>query len=294
MIGLGFGLSAGVEVLTLDGDIGRMNTVFKFYLHVWMMWGVVSAFALWYLFAVMRPQEAFLRRAGEFNAAFIQAPRFAFGLVASLLLVLTLVYPYFGTRSRIHSRFDPSLGAGNDGLAWMQSENIVEAGHDNFYRVRYDTSNEDVDLEMKNTRDAINWLRNNVTGTPTMIEAVTVRYRSMYARMAINTGLPDVLGWDFHQSQQRVKFANTIELRKIDVNDFYTTQDTGVARQILKKYGVEWVIVGDEEENNYGEGGMKKFENGLDGALELAYENPSIRIFHVIPQDELDAGAVAR
>ncbi len=294
MIALGLGLSGGVEIFTLEGDVGRMNTVFKFYLHVWMMWGVASAFALWYLFAVMRPQDAFLRRLGEYNAALVLAPRYAFGLVAALLLVLTLVYPYFGARSRINSRFDPALGAGNDGLAWMESEHIVEAGHENFYTVRYDTSDEVFELEMRNTRDAINWLRNNVSGTPTIIEAITVRYRSMYARMAINTGLPSVLGWDFHQSQQRVKFANTIELRRQDVNDFYTTQDPGVARQILKRYGVEWVIVGDEEENNYGEGGMKKFETGLDGTLELTYENPSIRIFHVIPQEELDASTVAR
>ena len=45
MLALGLGLCGGVEMFTLEGDVGRMNTVFKFYLHVWMMWGVVSAFA---------------------------------------------------------------------------------------------------------------------------------------------------------------------------------------------------------------------------------------------------------
>jgi YYY domain-containing protein len=291
MIALGLGLSGGVEIITLEGDVGRMNTVFKFYLHVWMMWGVASAFALWYVFGVMRPQEAFLRRLGEYSSALVLAPRYAFGAVAAVLLVMTLVYPYFGTRARIGSRFDPSLGAGNDGLAWMESDNIVEGGRENFYSVRYETSDQIFNLQLRDTRDAINWLRNNVTGTPTIIEAITVRYRSLYARMAINTGLPDVLGWDFHQSQQRVKFAYTIEERKRDVNDFYTTQDAGVARQILKRYGVGWVIVGDEERNNYGEAGMAKFDDGLGGALELAYENPSIRIYRVLPEEELQAAA---
>ncbi|HEX5478400.1 MAG TPA: DUF2298 domain-containing protein, partial [Dehalococcoidia bacterium] len=100
MVALGLGLSGGVELFTLDGDIGRMNTVFKFYEHVWLMWGVVGAFALWYLLAVVRPQEAFLRRMSIVQATFVRAPRYAFGAFAVIFLVLALAYPYFGTRAR--------------------------------------------------------------------------------------------------------------------------------------------------------------------------------------------------
>jgi hypothetical protein len=40
---------------------------------------------------------------------------------------------------------------------------------------------------------------------------------------------------------------------------------------------------------------MPKFEDGLGGALELAYENPSISIYRVLGEDELGgASAVAR
>jgi uncharacterized membrane protein len=100
MLALGFGLCGGVEILTLDGDVGRMNTVFKFYLHVWMMWGVAGAFGLWYLFAVMRPQ-AFLRRAGAANAAVVRAPRHAFAGVAVVAARADARVPYFGTRARL-------------------------------------------------------------------------------------------------------------------------------------------------------------------------------------------------
>jgi uncharacterized membrane protein len=289
MMALGFGLCGGVEMITLEGDVGRMNTVFKFYLHVWMLWGVVSAFALWYIFGVLRPQQAFLKRAGEANAALVLIPRYAFAAFAIFLLALTLVYPYFGTRARIHERFDPGLGTGNNGLAWMDSENFhgeVGASHDNIYVTRYDATGVDGEHEMKYTRDAINWVRENIDGTPTTIEAIGPSYRSLGSRFAINTGLPTVHGWGFHQSQQRVKFAQSLQLRQADVDEFYTTQDIGRARQLLEKYDVGIVFVGDEELFDYGEAGMAKFEDGLGGALELLYENPEVKVYSVIPEED--------
>ncbi len=294
MMALGFGLSGGVEIITLDGDVGRMNTVFKFYLHVWMMWGVVGAFSVWYIFGVMRPQEAFLRRAGEINAIFVRAPRYAFAAVAVVMLVLTLVYPYFGTRARIHNRFDPSLGSSNDGLAWMDSDHISVAGKDNKYIVEYEATGVTGEHEVRYTRDAINWVRQNVPGTPITIEAVGPSYRSLGSRFAINTGLPTVVGWGFHQSQQRVKFNATLQPRQADVLEFYSTEDAGRASEILEKYNVQWVFVGDEEEFNYGKDGLAKFDDGLNGTLELRYENPAIRIFSVIPDDELAAESATR
>jgi YYY domain-containing protein len=298
MTALGFGLVGGVEMITLEGDVGRMNTVFKFYLHVWMMWGVISAFALWYIFGVARPHEAFLRRGSEANRVAVLAPRYAFAFVVIVLALGTLVYPYFGTRARVYERFDPSLGTGNDGLAWMESTNITQGGAGpeggNIYRVEYEATGMVGEHQMRYTRDAINWVRENIDGTPTIIEAIGPSYRSLGSRFAINTGLPTVHGWGFHQSQQRVKFAQTLQQRQADVNEFYTTSDIGRARLIIDKYDVEWVIVGDEELFNYGEAGLEKFEDGLLGTMELMYENPSNQIWRVIPEEARGTEIIVR
>jgi YYY domain-containing protein len=316
MTGLGLSLTAFVEIRTLEGDVGRTNTVFKFYLHVWLLWGIVSAYALWLLFDVMRPHEALLRRAREITPA---APgrseaifalgrtfdhpgalpgvpsanvsrhvlRYAFAGGAAALIVLTLVFPYFGTRARWYDRDDahdwqteslPASSLTNDGLDWME-------------RVQF-YNQEGGRHELKYTRDAITWAREHIEGSPTTIEAVGPLYRSLGSRFAINTGLPTVAAWDFHQRQQRGKFDYLVTERQADVRMFYETADIGEAQRIIDKYDVEWVIVGDEEAFNYPESGLAKFVSGLNGRLELAYENPAIRIFHVIPKDELD-GATA-
>ncbi len=284
MIGLGFGLSGGVEVLTLDGDVGRMNTVFKFYLHVWMMWGVAGAFGVWYLFAVMRPHEAFLRRLGALNTAVVQVPRYAFGGLVVLLLVLSLVYPYFGGRARVRDRMDPSQGTGNDGLAFLDNPKVV-------YNNRDPNSGLGGEHNLKYTRDGINWIRANIQGTPTTFEAIGPSYRSMGSRVAIYTGMPTVQGWVFHQEQQRVKVARSVGDRQRDVSEFYSTGDVSRARELIRKYDVEWVIVGDEERFNYPPSGLEKFKGGLGGALELAYENPGMQVWHVIPAGELGIGS---
>ncbi len=43
LVGTGLVLTLMVEVIVVSGDIGRMNTVFKFYLHVWSLFSVSSA-----------------------------------------------------------------------------------------------------------------------------------------------------------------------------------------------------------------------------------------------------------
>jgi len=274
MIGLGFALTLCVEVWTFNTDIGRMNTVFKFYLHVWLLWGIAAAYAVWYLFAVLQPQRALAKAS---MPSLGRAPRYALAGLIGALLLLALVYPYFGTRARIHNRFDPAQGASINGMEYMETavyrENVERRGVEAEHELRYD-------------RDAIYWMREHVDGMPAIIEAVTPLYR-WGGRYSVYTGLPTVIGWDWHQTQQRQGFQELVAMRQQDVNAFYDADDVDFARSILKKYDVEYVVVGSVERAYYDPAGIEKFNDGLGGVLELVYSNPGVQIWHVIPQEEL-------
>ncbi len=55
----GLALGIFVEFFALQGDIGRMNTVFKLYLQVWVMWALVSAVSLaWALDLIFGPRRS--------------------------------------------------------------------------------------------------------------------------------------------------------------------------------------------------------------------------------------------
>jgi uncharacterized membrane protein len=52
-IGTGLLLTLMVETVVVSGDIGRMNTVFKFYLQSWTLFAVSSGAALGWLLNAM-------------------------------------------------------------------------------------------------------------------------------------------------------------------------------------------------------------------------------------------------
>ena len=42
----GLAISIGTEIVAIDGDVGRMNTIFKFYEQIWVLFGVAGAVAV--------------------------------------------------------------------------------------------------------------------------------------------------------------------------------------------------------------------------------------------------------
>jgi uncharacterized membrane protein len=313
MIGLGFVLAVIPEHFRLENDVGRMNLVFKFYLHAWQLLGISAAVgAVQVVSSVYQAASPLLapdrgaEMAESTSATFGPhlGPR-ATGIVAStgatqasksrlsraslagivagrvwmtalvVLAVGALSYPVLVTGPRLDDRFnslDPTL----DGLAYMD-EAVWGAGPE---------GGESTTFPLANDRAAITWLRQNVDGSPVILEAQTPAYQ-WGGRISSITGLPTVLGWTWHQIQQRPGYGEQVNQRVADVQEVYGGSGTFASvESILQRYHVELIYVGDLERALYGEQGLAKFRDAADdGDLEIVFEENGV-VIYAWPEDD--------
>jgi uncharacterized membrane protein len=108
------------------------------------------------------------------------------------------------------------------------------------------------DMDLSQDYRAIRWMQDNVQGSPVIVEAAPagVQY-AWLGRYSIYTGLPDVVGWEWHEVQQRVLESPTVIARGKEVDAFYATTDLSAVRDFLHKYSVRFIIVGQLERAKY-------------------------------------------
>lgn len=112
---------------------------------------------------------------------------------------------------------------------------------------------------------AIDWLNQNITGQPTVLEAVGDSYTE-HARVSANTGLPTVLGWQVHEWLWRGSYgdpvvppskvlkeygADSVSQRNSDVHTIYSSTDPEEVQRLLQKYRVDYIFIGTLERNKY-------------------------------------------
>ena len=231
LLGLALFIGIGVDLVRVEGDIGRMNTFFKYYLEIWVLLSIVSAYMLWHLGAsgFLRPKTGL--RSGAWMAVLV-------ALIGS-----SLIYTALGSRARVADRFTDGPST-LDGTAYMAAAQHQE---------------QEQTLELKWDLEAIEWVQDNVPGSPVILEAHLSQYR-WGARFATYTGLPTVIGWPWHQIQQRTAYSFAIADRARDVREMYETTDNQRALELLRQYRVKYVVVGDLERINYVGDGLNKFE----------------------------------
>ncbi|NTU83471.1 MAG: hypothetical protein HGA45_29560, partial [Chloroflexales bacterium] len=244
---LGCAVLFGVELIYIrdvfEGLSARMNTVFKFYYQIWLAWGTLAPFALWWClrYAVGR------RRLVAWGAA---------GLTAALLAG-ALVYPWLALRD---------LGRGEMvGLARPTPRELTPAG-----------------------AASVAWLRQAAAPGSVVLEAVAVEDAAAqrcggsyngegYGGISAASGLPTVLGWVGHQQQWRggdLAAREQLGPRCADVDTIYRTADVSVARDLLVKYGVDYVYIGGLERQLYPAEALAK----LGDLGEVAFQQDEVTI----------------
>ncbi len=230
MVGTGMLLTVVVELVQLVGDIGRMNVVFKLYLQAWMLLALAAGIGL----AILWREQPLWR--GRHQVLF-QAP---------LILLLTgaLMFPIFATRDKVTDRMNQDAPHGLDGMKYMETSHYQVNG---------------VDMDLGEDYRAIKWMQDHVEGSPVILEAQAYEYY-WGNRYTIYTGLPGVVGWNYHQRQQRaVAGSDKVQARVDEVNAFYSSLDESFVTNYLQKYRVEYIIVGQQESAFYSAEALMKF-----------------------------------
>ena len=206
--------------MAVRDDIGRLNTVFKSHLQAWVLAGLGAAIAL--------PQvaHALWRRRSPWTVPL----RAGWSLVLAGLLAVALIYPAAATPHKLNLRIQP-LPATLDGEAFMDGGEILDEGKP---------------IGLTSDLRALTWLRDHVPGAPTIVEAPTTIYR-WGGRASAYTGLPSVVGWDWHARQQHWGYVHAVDARIDDVEELFETHNRFRARALLDRYGVDLIYIGPLE-----------------------------------------------
>ena len=168
-----------------------------------------------------------------------------------------------GTRVRLADRFN-TVPLTLDGTAYMNVAVHLES---------------DQPVSFKWDRQAIRWLQDNAAGSPVVLEAHNEQYH-WSGRIASYTGLPTVLGWPWHQIQQRMDYAYAVRERAAAVTEFYNTSDLRLSQDILEKYDVEYIVVGELERIYYSQAGLDKFAELADAEwISPVFRNEGLTIY---------------
>ncbi len=238
LLAVGSALIMGVELFHIcdtfcgggDGILRRFNTVFKLYYQAWLLMAVLGGFGLWYV-------------AGRWDRRVLWGRLGVTAWTGVLLVGLGAVVYY--PLAAVTTRANDGAETGLDGQAYLLRSAPDE------YR-------------------AIQWIRANTARDAVVIESPVVpcpnepdgcsSYATEAARISGSTGRPTVIGWIGHQRfWWRTEGKHDIDGRVADVRTIYETDDDALARELLDRYNVSYVVVGPRERASYGDAGLAKF-----------------------------------
>lgn len=253
LIGTALMITLVVEMIVLLGDIGRQNTVFKLYLQAWTLLSISAGAAFTWLLNSLPRWNKSLRAVFQISLVF---------LVSSAAL-----FPMLGGTAKINDRMTNNAPHTLDGMAYMQFATYNETGFD---------------MDLSQDYRAIRWMQDNIAGSPVIVEANSGNLYRWYGRFSIYTGLPGVVGWEWHQQQQRALTPPDRVSRRLQaINQFYATEDSELAADFLQRYNVKYVVVGQLERASYPAMGIAKFSQWNGTLWQEVYRDQDTQIYEV-------------
>ena len=174
-----------------------------------------------------------------------ESARGLLSLFYTLLFLSVLIYPFYAIKSYYGELKTPR---GLSGESWLEQR----------YPDEY---------------QAVLWFRNNVKGQPVILEAVGDSYTTFNVISAY-TCLPTIEGWLVHEWLWRGSFDEP-GLRGGEVDSIYSTADVNFASDLLKKYAVSYVIVGNMEREKY----LNLSEAKFNKLGEVVFTSGNLKIY---------------
>lgn len=261
LISSALGLTLLVEIVVLDGDVGRMNTVFKFYMQVWLLLSIAGGVALAQVWPAVKEQRGLVGRGWR--------------LGLGILLIMAALYPVLATKAKWDIRMSQDAPKTIDGMAFMEYTAYGDTAQDGSSKT----------VQLSYEYEALRWIQQNISGSPVIVEAHSGNpYRSIAARVAMYTGLPTVIGWDWHQRQQRAAVPDNLVWNRVnDVQTLFNTLDMNETMAIINKYNISYIYAGQLEWIYYNPQGLLKFDQMVAaGYLQEVFRNNAVSIYQVL------------
>jgi YYY domain-containing protein len=225
LIVAGAGLVTIVEFVYVSEQAGplRMNTVFKTYMQIWVLWGVGAGGAVAGLLGTARRKLSVPDGGAELGLRALGSV----GVVVALLVVSTSVYGGFALSGHFADTGDPTLDA-TELPEWHGYEESELA--------------------------AVDWLDRTADGDTVIVSAPAQggtpgMYNWNSAIASSLTGVPTVVGWA-HEVGYR---GSDAYYARVDAVDALYTGSPADAASVIREHDVEYVWVGSAERNRYGD-----------------------------------------
>jgi len=217
----------------------RSNTMFKLGYQAFIMLSIVAGYVISRFLLAPRADKS--RSYGIFRKLFL--------ILLIPQLILVSIYPLFSVRSYFGglTRYE-----GIYGLNWLA-------------------------VEYPDDYEAIMWFKQSGIESKgrILLEADGDSYTD-YQRFSVFTGMPTPIGWAVHEWLWRGTY-DVVSPRREDVRVIYESPDPELTRELLRGYGVRFVVIGSLErqkftalaEEKFAELGIPVFESGQTVIYEV-------------------------